>query len=108
VNQDEPITFGTLYHEFIHYLEHSNFYPEFYAMGGNNPAILEGVTEYLTRNVNERVRLDRASQGKYQDWYDQLLGSMKDGSHGEMDIIRFAFKGQYVDLKGLGGVQPRL
>ncbi len=106
VNQDEPNTFGTLCHEFIHFLEHPNFYPEFYAMGGNNPAILEGVTEYLTRNLNDRVRLDRASQGKYQKWYNELLGSMKAGGHGELDMIRIAFKGEYVNLKGLGGVKP--
>lgn len=108
VNQDEGLTAGTLYHEFVHYISHSNFYPEFYSMGGENPKILEGVTEYLTRNISSRVEYDRSSQNKYQDWFDAVVQAMADGGLGELDMIRFALKGEYVNLPKLDGVPPRL
>ena len=51
INADKENTFSTLCHEMCHYISHGNLYPEFYAMGGDNPDIVEGVTEYLTRNL---------------------------------------------------------
>ena len=40
---------GVLVHEFIHWLSHPDFYPNFYEKGGTAPNIVEGVTEYFTR-----------------------------------------------------------
>jgi len=107
VNLDEDNTFATLCHELCHYISHGNFYPEFYAMGGENPKILEGVTEYLTRNLSTAVRDERARKEKYQAWYEAVTKAMVAGGQGELDMIRFALRGEYVALPNLDGVKPR-
>lgn len=105
VNVDAGSTIGTLYHEFIHYLSHANFYPEMYAMGGKSPIILEGVTEYLTREVNPIVKNDRASQGKYQPWYAEV-GATISGVTATDRMARMAFRGELADVATLGGTIP--
>lgn len=110
VNRDAGVTIGTLYHEFIHFLEHPNFYPEFYATGGASPNILEGVTEYLTRAVSSKVKQDRFSQRKYQAWLDQISSSLGLSSTGPLDdrVARLAFQGDFTLVPQLGGTVPRL
>jgi hypothetical protein len=105
VNVDEPNTYATLCHELCHYISHGNFYPEFYSMGGANPDILEGVTEYLTRNISVEVETERRQRGKYQTQYDAVRNALIAGSQGEIDVIKFALKGEYVPLQGLGATQ---
>lgn len=105
VNADEPNTYATLCHELCHYISHGNFYPEFYAMGGANPDIVEGVTEYLTRNVSAEVEAERRRLGKYQKQFEAVQGALIAGSQGELDVIKFALRGEYVALLGLGGTQ---
>jgi hypothetical protein len=105
VNADEPNTYATLCHELCHYISHGNFYPEFYAMGGPNPDILEGVTEYLTRAISPEIEKDRRTRRKYQTQYDAVRNALIAGSQGEIDVIKFALLGEYVPLQGLGGVQ---
>jgi hypothetical protein len=105
VNADEPNTYATLCHELCHYISHGNFYPEFYSMGGANPDILEGVTEYLTRNISVEIEGDRSRLKKYQNQYDAVCKALIAGSQGEIDVIKFALQGEYVPLQGLSGTQ---
>lgn len=109
VNRDAPITIGTLYHEFIHFLSHGNFYPEMYAMGGKSPIILEGVTEYLTRAVSPEVKTDRSSQKKYQAWFSYVTSKITGSDDKVMQrMAAMAFTGDLKDVETLGGVVPRL
>jgi len=109
VNQDAPITIGTLYHEFVHFLSHGNFYPEFYAQAGRSAIVVEGVTEYLTREVSPDVKRDRAAGKKYNS---QLMDvTMKSGGASTKTLIAFqklAFQGDLSMVTTLGGTVPRL
>jgi len=109
VNRNAPITEGTLYHEFVHFLSHTNFYPEFYATGGRSPIILEGVTEYITREINPQVERDRRSQGKYQSQLEDV--TMKAGGRSAKTFDKFAnllFNGDLSIIPQLGGTLPRI
>lgn len=107
VNEDENVTFGTIYHEFIHFLEHPNFYPEFYAMGGDNPSVLEGVTEHLTRQVSPRVEHDRRSQDKYQKWFAMVQRATASlGQARDQLLAELAFKGKLIP--GFGAIPAHL
>jgi hypothetical protein len=109
VNRDLGVTVGTLYHEFIHYLSHPNFYPEFYSLGGRNPEILEGVTEYLTRRIRQDVAHDRYSQGKYQTWFKRTSHDMGGDPTATLDeLAALAFRGDFSCMPKLGGAIPRL
>lgn len=66
INLDGAGTFGTLVHETLHAISHRAFYPQYYCVGGQTPAVVEGVTEYLTRKTSLSVSLQRTS---YEDWY---------------------------------------
>jgi hypothetical protein len=99
VNKDSGLTIGTLYHEFVHYLEHGNFYPEYYSLGGNNPKILEGVTEYLTREVHPNIRGERELGRKYQPFLDITLNRAWGSDKETLEkMIKVAFEG---DMKSL-------
>ena len=99
VNADAGIAIGTLYHEFVHFLEHGNFYPEYYSLGGNNPKILEGVTEYLTRAVDPKIDAERTNGGKYKAFLDVTL-NLKWGTPAETltKMIKVAFQGDMSSL----------
>lgn len=101
-------TVGTLFHEFVHYLSHGNFYPEFYAMGGENPKILEGVTEFLTRRINGAVASERASLRKYQTWLDMVVSRIGSDAAAERQLAALLFRGDFSCLPTLGGVRPRV
>jgi hypothetical protein len=105
VNRDAPITIGTLYHEFIHFIQSSNFYPEFYSMGGGNPNLLEGVTEFFTRRISGAIANERAGQGKYQAHFNTIRNRIGNNGMDRMNLIRYSFQGG--DYMNLGGVQPR-
>lgn len=100
VNADANISIGTLYHEFVHFLEHGNFYPEFYSLGGNNPKILEGVTEYLTREVNANVKAERMREGKYKAFLDETMNRAWDAPpfSATTRMIQVAFRGDMSSL----------
>jgi hypothetical protein len=99
VNADANILIGTLYHEFVHFLEHGNFYPEYYALGGNNPKILEGVTEYLTREVDPNIKAERQNGGKYGTFLAETLNRAW-GNPAETltKMIKVAFQGDMSSL----------
>lgn len=109
VNADAGVTIGTLYHEFVHFLSHGNFYPEFYALGGRNAIILEGVTEFLTRAVGPEIYRDRASGEKYDTQLFDVVMHSGGGNDKTMDkLAALAFKGDLSPVKELDGLMPRL
>ncbi len=59
-------SWGTYYHEAIHYLQHRDLYPVFYSTGGFAPFQVEGLTEYLTRRSDTKVNQERQTHGNYQ------------------------------------------
>jgi len=109
INRDiQGLNVATLYHEFIHYLSHPSFYPEYYALGGDNPKILEGVTEYLTRGVRADIGAARAADGKYQTWLDMVTDSIGAGANTERHLARLAFLGDLSVVDIVGGVRPQI
>jgi len=107
VNADLPdLKIGTLYHEFIHYLQHANIYPELYALGAKNIGVVEGITEFFTRRVDPLIKAERAAGSKYQSYFDDVSMRIGTGMQQRNALLRYCFQGEpYVDL---GGVKPRL
>jgi hypothetical protein len=107
VNADLPgITIGTLYHEFIHFLQHSNLYPEFYALGARNIGVLEGITEFFTRRVDPLIDAERAQGQKYQAYFADISRRIGTGMQNRNALLRYCFQGEpYVEL---GGARPRV
>lgn len=109
VNLGAGNTKGTLYHEFVHFLSHGNFYPELYALGGQSPVLLEGATEYLTREINGSIAADRKKQGKYQ----KALETVTNKCGGRNDkttamLCKLVFQGDLSIAAKLGFAVPRL
>lgn len=61
VKNDPSLKWGTLVHEYIHYLTHRYLYPTCYERGGAWPDLIEGITEYLTRTTSDEVAKIRTS-----------------------------------------------
>lgn len=107
VKNDPGTGFGTFFHEFLHYLQHYDFYPEFYCIGGRNPALLEGVTEYLTRATHQSVDMDRSRRGNYQAYFDEMKSWIGGDQSRLKSILELNFKGTAcAGLEKLGGVYP--
>lgn len=91
LNMDGSGDFGTLVHETIHAVSHSNFYPTYYCTGGAAPAIVEGITEYLTRKSHPLVDMRRHS---YQGWYDETVAWVgNEGSPRYIQMVNWIFRG---------------
>lgn len=92
LNLEAPTAnFGTLVHETIHAISHSNFYPTHYCTGGQAPAVVEGITEYLTRKCSPLVAMNRRS---YQDWYEVTEAWVgAEGSARYIEMVNWIFKG---------------
>jgi hypothetical protein len=108
IKEDPRTTKGTYYHEFVHYLQHPDFYPEFYCIGGKNPGILEGVTEWLTRGVSVDIEKERQRQGKYQAYFETINAWVQGGSNkgGVAAVLQLSFQGVKGDVEKMGGVWP--
>jgi len=87
VKRVEEIKWGTCAHEYLHFLTHRNFYPAFYSMGGRNPDIVEGMTEYLTREADPELANTRTS---YDTQYLQTK-SWVTGSPGNLALLMSCF-----------------
>jgi hypothetical protein len=98
VNADAAITIGTLYHEFVHFIQHSNLYPELYSRGGDGPAILEGTTEFLTRRLSQTIQQERASGMKYQAHFNRISGQIGMNMLKKQQLLRFSFQGEAMSL----------
>lgn len=91
INLDGAGTFGTLVHETLHAISHRAFYPHYYRVGGQTPAVVEGITEYLTRKTSLRVGAQRTS---YEGWYRKTVGWVgAEGSIRYRQMVNWIFKG---------------
>ncbi|TXL73624.1 hypothetical protein FHP25_20835 [Vineibacter terrae] len=84
--------FGTLVHETIHAVSHSSFYPTYYCTAGLAPAVVEGITEYLTRKCSPTVAMSRRS---YQAWYEATEAWVgPEGSPRYQQMVDWIFRGR--------------
>lgn len=98
VKKDPNLLWGTLVHEYIHYLTHRYLYPTCYERGGAWPDVIEGITEYLTRSTSEDVRRIRTSYPHQFQQVDSFVGS--DPSKREA-LLDCCFKGETWKLGSL-------
>lgn len=98
VKKKEDILWGTLVHEYLHYLTHRFLYPTCYERGGRWPDLIEGVTEYLTRNTSEEVSRIRTSYKIPFEQVNSYVGGDK-GRH--QAILDCCFKGETWKLGAL-------
>jgi hypothetical protein len=96
----------TLYHEVIHYLQHPNFYPKFYEVAGQNPYLLEGVTEFFTRELDTEITRKRVRDKKYQPNFLTVDSWSKAASERRDQLVAYSFQGDKVDLASIGAVMP--
>ena len=101
--KDKPgIGSGVFFHEFIHYIQHPSFYPQFYAFGGRNPFVLEGVTEYFTREIVDWLKKKRAKEAIYEPNL-AVVKSWADGDTSRPgELLAACFQGDLDPLKDLG------
>ena len=88
-------SWGTYYHEAIHYLQHRHLYPVFYSTGGQAPFQIEGLTEYATRYFSTRVAQEREKWTSYQRNYlktKSFIGTNLD-REGELLMMNFSGTG---------------
>ena len=98
VKNDPSLKWGTLVHEYIHYLTHRFFYPTCYNRGGRWPDLIEGVTEYLTRTSSTDVAKIRVSYERLFLQVDSFVGA--DPSKRQA-VIDCCFSGETWKLGGL-------
>lgn len=92
INLDGSGDMGTLVHETLHAISHADFYPRYYCVGGQSPAVVEGVTEYLTRKSSLSIGMARHS---YEGWYqttESWVGA--EGSARHQQMANWIFRGQ--------------
>lgn len=107
-------SWGTYYHEAIHYLQHPDMYPTYYSTGGDAPFRMEGLTEYCTRYGSTTVAKEREKHGNYQKNFQRTQSWIGTDLNREGDLFEVNFKGtglpanasnaQIVDL--LQGIVP--
>jgi hypothetical protein len=92
------VTEKILAHEYVHWLSHEKFYPDYYSVGGENPHRIEGVTQWLTTccgyNQFEQPVAYTMEWLKTSGW--MLADSANAGR-----AINFIFQGVTTDLSSL-------
>ena len=79
------------------------------APGGRSPIILEGVTEYLTREISVSIKTDRATQKKYDSQLIDVTTKAGGVSAKTFEMFKkLALGGDLSEIPTLGGVVPRL
>ncbi len=91
VKNDPNLKWGTLVHEYLHYLTHRYLYPACYERGGAWPDRIEGITEYLTRTTSDEVAKIRTSYEKQFLQVDSYVGG--DPSK-RLAVIQCCFAGE--------------
>ncbi|MEZ5670105.1 MAG: hypothetical protein R3F55_22245 [Alphaproteobacteria bacterium] len=86
-------SWGTYYHEAIHYLQHRDLYPIYYAIGGAAPFKMEGLTEYCTRYGSSRVAQERERHNSYQRNFLQTKSWIGSDLKREGDLFEVNFQG---------------
>jgi hypothetical protein len=98
IKKDPTLSWGTCVHEYLHYLTDKRFYPQFYSIGGANPDIVEGFTEYLTRMADSSLYTDRKN---YQTQFEKTR-SWVNSAPGNLDLLlRTMFEGAPSPLAAL-------
>ena len=85
-----------LSHEYIHWLSHGAFYPDFYVIGGDNPFRVEGITQWLT--VECGYTTEFAAVPAYQDEYLKTAAWLGSSTVRKNAMLEYIFKGVKADL----------
>mgnify|MGYP001159105628 FL=1 len=86
-------SWGTYYHEAIHYLQHPDMYPTYYSTGGDAPFRMEGLTEYCTRYGSTHVAKEREKHQNYQKNFLRTKSWIGTDLKREGDLFEVNFKG---------------
>ncbi len=100
VKNDPTLKWGTLAHEYVHYLTHRFLYPACYERGGAWPDRVEGITEYLTRSASDELAKSRKN---YPTQFLQVNSYVSGDPSKHQAIIDCCFKG---DTWKLGALFP--
>jgi hypothetical protein len=118
----DPI--GALAHEYIHFLSHPNFYPDYYMEGGDNPFRIEGVTDWLTihcfsdyfdelpaqsRIMARQFQIDSPggmplkakNRAAYRANFQKTNAWIKADAQNLGRLLQFVFRGVKTDLSGI-------
>ena len=85
-------------HEYVHWLSHGKFYPDYYKVGGLNPFRVEGITQWAT--VQCGYLTEHKSAGGYQNEYLKTKSYLSDKPT-QKAALDFMFKGLSTDLSKL-------
>lgn len=89
--------FALLAHEYLHWLSHKNFYPNYYKRGGQCPFRVEGFTEYMMLCCfgGDPVTIAYPAEfAKTDAWLKADAGNLD-------RMVRFLFLGEETDLSAL-------
>ncbi|MGH7189725.1 MAG: hypothetical protein ACREF0_11175 [Acetobacteraceae bacterium] len=98
IKNDPSLMWGTLVHEYIHYLTHRYLYPTCYERGGRWPDLIEGITEYLTRTTSDDVARIRTS---YNTLYRQVDSYVGGDTSRRQAVMQCCFAGETWKLGAL-------
>jgi hypothetical protein len=98
VSPKPNVTEKILAHEYVHWLSHTAFYPDYYGVGGENPHRVEGITQWLTTccgyNQYEEPVAYTMEWLKTTGWLDADKGNAERAK-------KFIFQGVVSDLSAL-------
>jgi hypothetical protein len=86
-----------LCHEYIHWLSHGNFFPGYYAIGGDRPFRVEGVTDWLNLECfapGTRTAAYGPNVLKTVAWLNADTGNL-------VRMMKFVFEGEETDLSSI-------
>lgn len=86
-----------LAHEYIHWLSHANFYPNYYRVGGANPFRVEGFTEWLMIECYPANAVNIVYVAEYQKTAAWVAADPRNLGR----LLNFIFQGVATDLSAL-------
>lgn len=98
IKNDPSLKWGTLAHEYIHYLTHRFLYPTCYERGGRWPDLIEGITEYLTRTASPELEQSRTN---YKTQFLQVNSFVSGDPSKRQAVIDCCFAGETWKLGAL-------
>ena len=91
----DPNPINAAAHEYIHFLSHVNFYPDYYKSGGDNPFRVGGATEWLALMCFDQYGI------AYQAQLDKTFAWIQADSGNVPRLLAFVFRGIYTDLSSI-------
>jgi hypothetical protein len=85
-----------LAHEYIHWLSHDNFYPEYYKVGGHHPFQVEGITQLATLWTG----YDNSDRAYEPNWLQTQSWVSADRMNQDR-MLRFLFQGIATNLDSI-------